>query len=79
MLAYRKEFFVEKIHEKNTGSYSIITANISLIDAHCFFLVGVDFYDERSKNKNSVKESIRFYLLINGRCDILGKNNSTMR
>ena len=47
---------------KNTGSYFIITANISLLDAHWFFLVGVDFYDERSKNNNSVKESIRFYL-----------------
>ena len=57
-----KSSLLKKYMKKITGNYSIITANISLMDAHWVFLVGVDFYDETLKNNNSIDESIRFYL-----------------
>ena len=55
-----------------------MTANISLIDAHWFFLVAVDFYDEKSKNKNSVEESIRFYLFdsMHNQKDVIMKHKN---
>ena len=53
---------VKKYMKKNSSNYSIITANISVLNGHWFFLVGVDFYDESVKNTNSTDESIRFYL-----------------
>lgn len=41
---------MKKITGNKFGRYSMITANISLLDHHWVFMVGIDFYDRNSKN-----------------------------